>query len=75
LFIADLSKNALNLSPPLGCFRDFVLKQSGKHRTTLDLKHNSIAPVVDLVRIYTLAEGISAINTIERNLIGGGPTN
>jgi len=66
LFIAHLSKNALNLRPPLGFFRDFVLKQSGKHRATLDLKHNGIAPVVDLARIYALSEGISAVNTIER---------
>ncbi|KGJ94662.1 putative nucleotidyltransferase substrate binding domain-containing protein [Colwellia psychrerythraea] len=66
LFIAHLSKNALNLRPPLGFFRDFVLKQNGKHKATLDLKHNGIAPVVDLARIYALAEGISAVNTIER---------
>jgi len=31
LFIAHLSKNALNLRPPLGFFRDFVLKQNGKN--------------------------------------------
>jgi len=66
LFIAHLSKNALNLRPPLGFFRDFVLKQNGKHKATLDLKHNGIAPVVDLARIYALSEGISAVNTIER---------
>jgi len=66
LFIAHLSKNALNLRPPLGFFRDFVLKQNGKHKNTLDLKHNGIAPVVDLARIYALSEGISAVNTIER---------
>ncbi len=66
LFIAHLSKNALSLRPPLGFFRDFVLKQNGKHKATLDLKHNGIAPVVDLARIYALSEGISAVNTIER---------
>ena len=66
LFIAHLSKNALSLRPPLGFFRDFVLRPSGKHKATLDLKHNGIAPVVDLARIYALAEGISAVNTIER---------
>ena len=66
LFLAHLSKNALGLRPPLGFFRDFVLKQNGKHKATLDLKHNGIAPVVDLARIYALAEGISAVNTIER---------
>ncbi|MGL1957643.1 MAG: DUF294 nucleotidyltransferase-like domain-containing protein [Colwellia sp.] len=66
LFIAHLSKNALGLRPPLGFFRDFVLIQNGKHKATLDLKHNGIAPIVDLARIYALAEGISAVNTIER---------
>jgi CBS domain-containing protein len=66
LFIAHLSKNALSLRPPLGFFRDFVLKQNGKHKETLDLKHNGIAPIVDLARIYALSQGISAVNTIER---------
>lgn len=66
LFIAHLSKNALGLRPPLGFFRDFVLKQNGEHKDTLDLKHNGIAPIVDLARIYALSQGISAVNTIER---------
>jgi CBS domain-containing protein len=66
LFIAHLSKNALSLRPPLGFFRDFVLKQNGKHKDTLDLKHNGIAPIVDLARIYALSQGITAVNTIER---------
>jgi CBS domain-containing protein len=66
LFIAHLSANALQLRPPLGFFRDFVLKQSGKHKATLNLKHNGIAPIVDLARIFALSQGISAVNTIER---------
>jgi len=66
LFIAHLTRNALNLRPPLGFFRDFVLIQNGKHKATLDLKHNGIAPIVDLARIYALSEGISAVNTVER---------
>lgn len=66
LFIAHLSKNALGLRPPLGFFRDFVLIQNGKHKATLDIKHNGIAPIVDLARIYALSQGISAVNTIER---------
>ena len=66
LFIAHLSRNALNLRPPLGFFRDFVLKQNGENKDTLDLKHNGIAPIVDLARIYALSEGISSVNTIER---------
>jgi CBS domain-containing protein len=66
LFIAHMSSNALRSRPPLGFFRDFVLIQDGKHNATLDLKHNGIAPIVDLARIYALSEGISAVNTLER---------
>ncbi len=66
LFLAHLTFNALKLKPPLGFFRDFVLIHDGEHKDTLDLKHNGIAPIVDLARIYALAEGVSEVNTIER---------
>ncbi|MCW8931386.1 MAG: DUF294 nucleotidyltransferase-like domain-containing protein [Gammaproteobacteria bacterium] len=66
LFLAHLTYNATKLKPPLGFFRDFVLIHDGKHNDTLDLKHNGLAPIVDLARIYALSEGISEINTIER---------
>ena len=66
LFLALLTRNALKLKPPLGFFRDFVLIHDGEHNDTLDLKHNGIAPIVDLARIYALSEGISAVNTVER---------
>ena len=66
LFLAHLSKSALNLRPPLGFFRDFVLEKNGENKNTLDLKHYGIAPIVDLARIYALSEGVSAVNTVER---------
>jgi CBS domain-containing protein len=66
LFLAHLSRNALMLRPPLGFFRDFVLISDGEHKSSLDIKHNGIAPIVDLARIYALAEGIASVNTIER---------
>ncbi|WP_286234050.1 putative nucleotidyltransferase substrate binding domain-containing protein [Thalassotalea sediminis] len=66
LFLAHLSKNALLNRPPLGFFRDFVLIKDGENKRVLDLKHNGIAPIVDLARIYALSEGIQATNTIER---------
>ncbi|MBF0471044.1 MAG: cyclic nucleotide-binding/CBS domain-containing protein [Gammaproteobacteria bacterium] len=66
LFLAHLTHNALKLKPPLGFFRDFVLVHDGKHNDTLDLKHNGLAPIVDLARIYALAEGATAVATIER---------
>lgn len=75
LFLAHLAKNALQHKPPLGFFRDFVLTQNGDNKASLDLKHNGIAPIVDLARIYALAEGVSAVNTIERiHQVAGSPS-
>ncbi|MEW6989764.1 putative nucleotidyltransferase substrate binding domain-containing protein [Colwelliaceae bacterium 6441] len=75
LFLAHLSKNALALRPPLGFFRDFVLIKNGENKNVLDLKHNGIAPIVDLARIYALSEGVTATNTIERlQQVAGSPS-
>lgn len=65
-FLTLLIQNALKLRPPLGFIRDFVLVHDGEHNDTLDLKHNGIIPIVDLARIYALAEGISVVNTGDR---------
>ncbi|PWQ94351.1 DUF294 nucleotidyltransferase-like domain-containing protein [Leucothrix pacifica] len=72
LFLGLLAKNALGLRPPLGFFRGFVLIEDGEHKDTLDLKLNGTAPIVDLARIYALAEGIKTVNTRERILQAAG---
>ena len=66
LFLALMTVNALHHRTPLGFFRDFVLIDDGEHKDTLDLKHNGIVPIIDLARIYALAEGLTAVNTIDR---------
>jgi CBS domain-containing protein len=66
LFLAHLSKNMQANRPPLGFIRDFVLISSGDNKSTMDLKHNAIAPIVDLARIYALALGVKETSTIER---------
>lgn len=72
LFQAHLSRNALLQKPPLGFFRDFVLIQDGKNKKGLDLKHNGLAPIINLARIYALAEGIEDVNTIMRLRLAAG---
>lgn len=66
IFLAHLTSNALKYRPPLGFFRDFVLVHDGEHDNTLDLKHNGTVPIIDLARIYALAEGIPNVNTVNR---------
>lgn len=61
-FLHQLAANALRNRPPLGMVRDFVIGEGH----TLDLKLNGITPFVDAARIYSLANGITATNTLQR---------
>lgn len=62
-FLHHLAAQAVATQPPIGFFRGFVVDRSGEHRDTLNLKRRGVALVVDLARVYALAEGQSAINT------------
>ena len=66
IFLAHMVANALTHRPPLGFFRNIVLIHGGEHDKTFDIKLRGIVPVIDLARIYSLAEGIEHINTLER---------
>nr|WP_281357783.1 putative nucleotidyltransferase substrate binding domain-containing protein [Desulfobacter latus] len=66
IFLAHMTRNALSRQPPLGFFRNFVLIKGGEHDHTFDIKLNGIVPIVDLARVYTLAQCSSAINTHDR---------
>jgi CBS domain-containing protein len=65
-FLLLMAQNALGNQPPLGLVRDFVLASGGEHPGTLDLKVNGVQPFVESARIYALAAGVTATNTLER---------
>jgi len=66
IFLAHMVGNALTHRPPLGFFRNIVLIRRGDHDKTFDIKHRGIVPVVDLARVYALAEGRDEVNTVDR---------
>jgi len=66
IFIAALSQNALQSTPPLGFFRSFVIERDGSEVKGIDLKHKGNALINDIVRIYSLAAGIEEVNTSKR---------
>jgi CBS domain-containing protein len=66
IFLAALAENVLDIPPPLGIFRRFVVEHDGVHRDELNLKKRGLLPIIDIVRIHALANGIAAINTHER---------
>ncbi|MCV6605472.1 MAG: DUF294 nucleotidyltransferase-like domain-containing protein, partial [Porticoccaceae bacterium] len=68
IFLAQLTANALQLTPPLGFFKNFVLEHSGEHKNRFDVKLRGIMPLTDIGRIYALACGDGEISTRQRLL-------
>jgi len=66
LFLASMTRNALNRTPPLGFFKDFVMEQDGKQNNSLNIKRRGTAPFVDLIRIHALAIGSTESNSFNR---------
>lgn len=65
-FLACMARNALNRTPPLGFFKNFVMEQDGEHNNTINLKRRGTAPLADLIRIHALAVGSREQNSFER---------
>jgi len=66
LFLACLAESVLDVPPPLGLFRRFVVDRNGEHKDQLNLKKCGVMPIVDIARIFALANNITAVNTNER---------
>ena len=66
IFQAALAANVLATAPPLSFFRQFVVERNGEHKHQLDLKKRGVAPLVDMVRLHALANGIPDISTTSR---------
>lgn len=65
-FLACMARNALNRTPPLGFFKDFVMEKDGKQRDSINIKRRGTAPVADVIRVHALAVGSNAQNSFDR---------
>ncbi|NWO02896.1 MAG: cyclic nucleotide-binding/CBS domain-containing protein [Idiomarinaceae bacterium] len=65
-FLGSMARNALNRTPPLGFFKDFVMEKDGKHRDSINTKRRGTGPVADLIRVHALAIGSSQRNSFTR---------
>lgn len=66
IFLAALAENVLANTPPLGMFRRFLVERNGEHKDSFDLKKRGVLPIIDMVRIHSLAHQLAAVNTRER---------
>ncbi len=65
-FLTVITDHATSVHPPIGFFRGFVLETEGEHQDTLNLKIRGVRLVVDIARVYALAEGLPHANTQSR---------
>lgn len=65
-FLACLARNALNRTPPLGFFKNFVMEPDGRHGRSINLKRRGTAPLSDVIRVHALAVGSEAQNSFTR---------
>ncbi len=65
-FLASMARNALQRTPPIGFFKDFVVEPDGRHTRAINLKRRGTAPLTDLVRVHALAIGSRSRNSFDR---------
>ena len=65
LFLYHLAKNALQMKPPIGFLKSFVVESKGEHRNSFDIK-KAMTTIVDFARIYALENKIPSTNTLDR---------
>jgi CBS domain-containing protein len=65
LFLRLMAQNALQVKPPLGLIRDFIVDDRDVPGT-LDLKQYGARPFIDAARVYALQTGVLATNTADR---------
>jgi CBS domain-containing protein len=70
-FLHLMTENALQRTPPIGFFRDFVVDNNKKHPNTIDIKLSGVTLFVDAARVFALAKGVTRGNTKQRLLIAG----
>ena len=65
-FLRAMTEQALTSTPSLGWAGQFVYERDKDHPHTIDLKLHGSRPFVDAARIWSLAQGVWATNTVER---------
>jgi len=66
VFHGHMANKIIQNRPPIGFLRSFVVEKSGDHKDKLNLKIKGVAPLVDIVRLFSLERGIKETSTLER---------
>ncbi len=70
-FRRHMLSEALEVKPPIGFVRDFVVESDGEHRGRLDLKRRALYPIVQIGRWAAVCTGEAALTTQDRLRLAG----
>ncbi len=66
IFLKLMANVAIQVRPPIGFFRTFVVEKSGEFKNQLNLKFTCLAPIINMVRLFSLEQRIPETSTLER---------
>jgi CBS domain-containing protein len=66
MFLKLMAQLTMQLRPPIGFFKKFIVEKSGDHQNELNLKSTCIAPLVNIIRLFSLEQRIPETSTLER---------
>jgi CBS domain-containing protein len=66
MFLKQMANLTISVRPPLGFFKTFVVEKSGEHKKELNLKLRCIAPLIDILRLFSLEKGIRETSSLKR---------
>lgn len=66
LFLKHMANMVVSTRPPLGFFKTFIVEKDGEHKHKLNMKNKCIAPLINIVRLFSLEAGIAETSTMDR---------
>ncbi len=66
VFFGHIANLAVKNTPPIGFLKSFVVEKDGAHKDELNLKVKGLAPLIDMVRLFSLERGVRETSTLER---------
>jgi CBS domain-containing protein len=66
VFLGYIANMAIKNEPPIGFLKSFVVEKGGEHKNELNLKVKGLAPLVDIIRLFSLERGVRVTSTLER---------
>jgi CBS domain-containing protein len=65
-FLGFMANMVVKNTTPLGIFGKLIVEKSGEYKNTIDLKIKGLAPLIDIIRLFSLEKGVRATSTLER---------